>query len=83
MRNTQTQSTTQQTAARLYAERYAEAQDLLARIAMRLEEHKARQAAVPADWGYSGDLGRITEQLACVLAGLGDRSVAGARGLAY
>jgi hypothetical protein len=50
---------------------------------MRLEEHKTRQAAVPADWGYPGDLGRITEQLACVLAGLGDRSVAGARGLAY
>jgi hypothetical protein len=83
MRNTQTQSTTQETAALLYAARYAEAQDLLARIAMRLEEHKTRQAAVPADWGYAGDLGRITEQLACVLAGLGDRSAAGARGLAY
>lgn len=83
MRNTQTQSTTQETAARLYAERYAEAQDLLARIAMRLEEHKTRQAERSADWGYAGDLGRITRQLACVLADLGDASAAGARGLAY
>jgi hypothetical protein len=83
MRNTQTQSTTQETAARLYAERYAEAQDLLARIAMRLEEHKTRQAERSADWGYAGDLGRITGQLACVLADLGDASAAGARGLAY
>jgi hypothetical protein len=82
MRNTQTQSTTQ-TAARLYAARYAEAQDLLARIAIRLEEHKTRQAARSADWGYAGDLGRITGQLACVLADLGDSSAVGARGLAY
>jgi len=82
MRNTQTQSTPQ-TAAGCYAERYAEAQDLLARIAVRLAEHQKRQAARSADWGHAGDLGRITEQLACVLAGLGDRSAAGARGLAY
>jgi len=83
MRNTQTQSTPPQTAAQLYAARYAEAQDLLARISARLEEHKTRQAARSADWGYAGDLGRITEQLANVLAGLGDASAAGARGLAY
>jgi epoxyqueuosine reductase QueG len=83
MRNTQTQSTTQETAARLYAARYAEAQDLLKRIALRLEEHKTRQEARNADWGYAGDLGRITEQLANVLAGLGDASAAGAKGLAY
>ena len=44
---------------------------------------KTRQAARSADWGYAGDLGRITEQLANVLAGLGDASAAGARGLAY
>jgi len=82
MRNTKAQSTTQ-TAARLYAERHAEAQDLLARIAVRLAEHQKRQAARSADWGYAGDLGRITEQLAYVLAGLGDASAVDAKGLDY
>jgi hypothetical protein len=73
--------TTKQTAAGCYAARYAEAQDLLKRIAGRLAEHKRRQAAAPADWGYSGDLGRITEQLAYVLADLGDPSAVRAKGL--
>jgi hypothetical protein len=75
--------TTQQTAAACYAARYAEAQDLLKRIAARLADHKKRQAAAPADWGYSGDLGRITEQLAYVLADLGDPSAVHAKGLEY
>ena len=82
MRNTKAQ-TTKQTAAHLYAERYAEAQDLLKRIAARLAEHEKRQAAAPADWGYAGDLGRITEQLAYVLADLGDRSAVDRKGLEY
>ena len=82
MRNTKAQSTTQ-TAAGCYAERHAEAQDLLERIATRLAEHKQRQAAAPADWGWAGDLGRITEQLACVLADLGDRSAVDEKGLEY
>jgi hypothetical protein len=82
MRNTKAQSTTKD-AARIYAERHAEAQDLLERIATRLAEHKRRQAATPADWGWAGDLGRITEQLACVLADLGDASAVRAKGLEY
>jgi hypothetical protein len=82
MRNTKAQSTTQ-TAAGCYADRHAEAQDLLKRIATRLAEHKKRQATAPADWGYSGDLGRITEQLAYVLADLGDPSAVDAKGLEY
>ena len=49
----------------------------------RLAEHKQRQAAAPADWGWAGDLGRITEQLAYVLADLGDRSAVDAKGLEY
>ena len=69
-----TARTATQTATGCYAERYAEAQDLLKRIAARLADHKKRQAAEPADWGYAGDLGHITEQLAYVLADLGDRS---------
>jgi hypothetical protein len=82
MRNTKAQST-MQTAAGCYAVRYAEAQDLLQRIALRLAEHKKRQAAAPADWGHAGDLGRITEQLAYVLADLGDPSAVDAKGLEY
>ncbi|HOL72084.1 MAG TPA: hypothetical protein PKW45_11615 [Bryobacteraceae bacterium] len=75
--------TTKQGAAGCYAARYAEAQDLLKRIAGRLAEHRKRQAAAPADWGYAGDLGRITEQLAYVLADLGDRSAVDAKDLEY
>jgi len=80
---TRTANTTEQTAAGCYAERYAEAQDLLKRIATRLAEHQKRLAAAPADWGYAGDLGRITEQLAYVLADLGDASAVRAKGLEY
>ena len=82
MRNTKAQSTTKD-AARIYAERHAEAQDLLERIAARLADHQKRQAQEPADWGYAGDLGRITEQLAYVLADLGDRSAVDEKGLEY
>ncbi len=82
MRNTKAK-TTKQTAAGCYADRHAEAQDLLKRIASRLADHQKHQAAEPAGWGYAGDLGRITEQLAYVLADLGDRSAVDAKGLEY
>lgn len=72
-----------QTAAACYAERQAECQDLLKRIAMRLSEHQKRQAQEPRDWGYAGDLGHVSEQLAHVLASLGDRSAVDAKGLDY
>jgi hypothetical protein len=81
MRNTRTQP--KQSAAEAYASRHAEAQDLLKRITSRLAAHQKEQAAEPANWGYSGDLGRITEQLAYVLADLGDRSAVEAKGLEY
>ena len=78
-----TTKTTKQTAAACYAERHTECQDLLKRIASRLEQHQKDQAAQPAHWGYPGDLGHITEQLAYVLAFLGDRSAVDTKGLAY
>ena len=78
-----TTKTTTQTAAACYAERHAECQDLLRRIASCLEQHKKDQAAEPADWGYPGDLGRVTEELAYVLASLGDRSAVDHKGLEY
>ena len=78
-----TRTQTKQTAAECYAERHAECQDLLKRIAGRLQDHKKRQAQEPAHWGYAGDLGRVTEELAYVLASLGDRSAVDAKGLEY
>ena len=61
---------TKQTATACFAERHTECQDLLKRIASSLEQHKEHQAAEPADWGYAGDLGRVREELAEVLAAL-------------
>lgn len=78
-----TTKTTKQTAAACYAERHAECQDLLKRIASNLERHKKEQAVEPADWGYAGDLGRVTEELAYILASLGDRSAVDQKGLEY
>jgi hypothetical protein len=78
-----TAKTTKQTAASCYADRHAECRDLLNRIASRLEQHKDDQAQEPANWGYAGDLGRVTEELAHVLASLGDRSAVDAKGLEY
>ena len=75
--------TTKQTAAACYAERHAECQDLLKRIANRLEQHKRDQAHEPANWGHPGDLGRVTEELAYILASLGDRSAVDQKGLEY
>jgi hypothetical protein len=75
--------TAKQTAAACYAERHTECQDLLRRIASRLERHKQDQAQEPANWGYAGDLGRVTEELAYVLASLGDRSAVDQKGLEY
>ena len=78
-----TAKTTKQTAAACYAERHTESMDLLKRIASRLEQHKRDQAQEPANWGYAGDLGRVTEELAYVLASLGDSSGVEQTGLEY
>ena len=80
---TRTAKTAKPDAAACYATRHAECQDLLKRIASGLEQHWKDQAAEPANWGYSGDLGRVTEELAYVLASLGDRSAVDAKGLEY
>jgi hypothetical protein len=74
--------TAKQSAA-CYAERHAECQDLLKRIASRLEQHRKSQAQEPANWGYAGDLGRVAEELAYVLADLGDSSAVDQKGLEY
>jgi hypothetical protein len=71
----------QPTAAACYLELFAECQDLIKRIGGALEQHRQKQAQAPAHWGYAGDLNHVTEQLACVLAALGDRSAVEAKGL--
>ena len=84
MKNTKRQATkTKQTAAACYAERFAECEKLLKQIAFRLDVHRGCQAQEPSNWGHAGDLGRVTEELAYVLASLGDRSAVDAKGLDY
>ena len=78
-----TTKTTKQTAAACYAERHAECEKLLKQIAFRLDIHRGCQEQEPANWGHAGDLGRVTEELACVLASLGDRSAVDQKGLDY
>ncbi len=78
MRNTKAQSTTQQTAAGCYAERYTEAERLLERIGQQFKQH--RRAAAP-DWTDAGVLAHINDKLAYILADLGDESAIGERGL--
>ena len=74
---------TTKTAAAAYSQKTVNAQDLLKRIATRLADHQTRQAAEPSDWGYVGDIGHINEELAQVLASLGDRSGVDELGLQY
>jgi len=71
------------TAAESYTARLADSQDLLARIAVALESHHARQEAKPYDWGHASELGGVNEKLAYVLAMLGDRSAVDAKSLDY
>ena len=52
-------------------------------IASRLEQHKKDQEKQPANWGYAGDLDHISNELAYILASLGDRSAVDAKGLEY
>jgi len=73
----------QASAAACYAARYAECQDLLERIEKQLEQHQQKQAEQPSHWGYAGDLGHVAQELAYVLASLGDRSAVDRKGLEY
>ena len=76
-----TATKTKQTAADRYAERQTECKDLLKRIASQMTKHQKEQKQKPADWGYTGDLARVAEQLAYALAALGDHTAADAKEL--
>jgi len=64
---------TTETAEAAYSRKSATAPDQLRRIAELLSEHQTRQEARPEDWGYVAYVGRVNEELARVLASLGDR----------
>jgi hypothetical protein len=74
---------TTNTAATEYRQRAAISKDILKRTAARLSEHEASQDAAPMHWGFAGDLGRVNEGLAQVLAFPGDRSGIEEPGLRY
>ena len=59
-----------------------ETADLLERIVKQLERHQREQGADTSNWGFPGDLGHINEELALVLASLGDRSAVDTMGIA-
>lgn len=71
------------TAVEAYVARFSECKDLLARISKQLDLHQARQQASSQDWGFPGELSCAVEQLAYVLATLGDRSAVDEHGLSY
>jgi hypothetical protein len=47
---------------------------LLKRIEAGLERHSVQQAAAPEDCTHAGDLGHVTEELANIVAFLGDEA---------
>ncbi len=64
-----------------YNARRAECAELLKQITKLLAQHAKEQADVAWDWGFPGDLGHVKEQLAHVLASLGDESAVKEMGL--
>lgn len=61
-----------------YQANRTEAQDLLNRIAQRLNEAKDTES-----WSAAGSLGQVNVELAQILAFLGDRSAVDAKGISY
>jgi hypothetical protein len=72
---------TTETANACYAKRNNQAYGLLQKIEAQLMKHEAEQRKSPRDWGFPGDLGHVNEELALVLASLGDRSAVDAMGI--
>ncbi len=71
------------TATETYRLRAEMANRIMAQIAKILTEHAVEAEANPLNWGYVGDLGRVNEELAQVLAALGDRSAVDELGITY
>ena len=78
-----TTSKQKETAAESYAARLQECNQLADSIKAQLQTHATRQASDPRNWGFPGDLDYVIEQLAYVLASLGDRSAVDQHGFKY
>ena len=63
--------------------RLHECNELVETLRYQLQVHAARQQDDPKNWGYAGDLSYVIEQLAYVLASLGDRSAVEKPGFKY
>lgn len=71
------------TAPTCYIDSLAECKTLLKQIENRLDDHNREQAVDPQNWGHAGDLGQVVQELAQILALLGERSALDKHGLQY
>ncbi len=58
-----TNRTPESTAAQMYAARRSDIARLLDVLEMELGQHDARAKAEPRDWGLTGNLGKVREDL--------------------
>lgn len=71
------------TASESYRDAYVLALELLQGCLTALKAHREAQTTDPGNYGYVGDLGRVSEDLAYVMAALGDTSAVEKMGLEY
>ena len=64
-----------------YQERLTQCRDLQSRIGQRLDDHQQDKQKTPNRWTHAGDLGHAAQELAQLLAFLGDRSAVDEMGL--
>ncbi|HYW57659.1 MAG TPA: hypothetical protein VE934_11905 [Polaromonas sp.] len=65
------QSTTTPTAATAYAYHQGLALQRLARVKVALDDHNAKAAQAPRNWGYAGDVEDVGRKLLELLGALG------------
>ena len=65
---------TKQTAAETYAEREQDIAAILEWIETEMETHRERQGKAEGDWGHTGDLGHVRDELKNVLSFLSGAS---------
>ena len=58
-------------AAKMYAQRRREIAGLIVKLESKLRHHEQRAQKDPGDWGFVGDLGRVSELLAELVASFG------------
>lgn len=63
------------TAAEHYRQQASAIRTYLFQLNEALEDHAEKQAANPENWGFPGDLGRVCQQLADIVATMNGRDV--------